>query len=324
MVADGRDPAAAKKAAKATPTFGEMADAFIKARTPAIRSDKSIARWERCIGEGGYADSIRNVRVDKVSTDDVLAVLRPMWQTHGSTAGLFRGYMEAVLNMAKAEGHRRGENPAAWVGHLALILPARSHVVRHHPALAYDQMSDFMAKIEELESRASRALQLTILCATRTSETLQASWKEFDLERATWTIPATRMKASREHRIPLSKAAVRLLLKLGPGLGFVFPGRAAGKPLSNMAMEMVLRRMKLKVTVHGFRSTFRDWAGEMTDTPREVCEAALAHSVGNSAELAYRRGDALEKRRVLMETWASFCLSAAGRESLSPGKADAA
>jgi integrase len=212
------------------------------------------------------------------------------------------------LAKAKVEGHRTGENPAIWKGHLALILPARNRLTRgHHAALPYDDLPDFMEKLGAQNSMGASALQLTILTATRTSEALNATWEEFDFDRAIWTILAARMKAGKEHRIPLSSAVVALLQSWEPGEGYVFPGQKAGRPLCNMAMEMVLRRMEVKVTVHGFRSTFRDWAGEATDTPREVAEAALAHTVGNSAELAYRRGDALEKRRVLMELWASYC-----------------
>ena len=307
-VAEGRDPAASKQAPGSVPTFGQVADAFIEARTPAVRSDKSVARWKRCIGEDGYADGLRGLRVDKVGTADVLAVLRPLWQTRASTAGLLRGYIEAVLNMAKAAGYRSGENPAAWAGHLALILPTRGRLTRgHHAAMAYEDLPDFMARLHRQTTLAAAALELTILCGTRTSETLQATWDEFDFNRNVWTISASRMKAAREHRIPLSEPAVKLLSTLAPGTGFVFPGRKPGRPLSGMAMEMVLRRMKVAVTVHGFRSSFRDWAGETTDTPREVCEAALAHTVGNSAELAYRRGDALDKRRHLMEVWGAYC-----------------
>lgn len=307
-IADGHDPTTTRRAALVVPVFGAVADEFITARSPSVRSVKSIARWERCIGKGGYAESLRSLKVDQITTADVLAVLRPLWQSHPSTSGLLRGYIEAVLNMAKVAGHRSGENPAAWTGHLALILPARGRLSRgHHAALPYIDIPKFMGDLRSQDSLASCALQLTILCATRTSETLNAKWDEFDFQRGTWTIGSGRMKAGKEHRVPLSTAAIELLGSLDPGDGYVFPGRKPGRPLSNMAMEMVLRRMKLDVTVHGFRSTFRDWAGETTDTPREVCEAALAHTIGNSVELSYRRGDALEKRRFLMETWGAYC-----------------
>ncbi|WP_426051841.1 tyrosine-type recombinase/integrase [Brevundimonas sp. SL161] len=169
------------------------------------------------------------------------------------------------------------------------------------------EVPSFLAQLNDNRSTAARALEFTILNAARTSETLKADWTEIDLEKALWTIPAIRMKAAKEHRVPLSKPALALLAQLPSRRGPVFPGMKFGKPLSNMAMDMILRRMGIEVTVHGFRSSFRDWAGEMTNTPREVAEAALAHTVGNSAELAYRRGDALAKRRILMEDWGTYC-----------------
>lgn len=308
ILAEGGDPVALKRSEKSIPTFGELADQFIKDRTASVRSDKSVARWERSIGEGGYADSLRALRVDKVTTDNVLAVLKPLWTTKASSAGLLRGYIESVLNVAKASGYRSGENPAAWTGHLAMILPKRQRLTRgHHAAMPFDQVPDFMKTLRAKPSLAAKALELTILCATRTSETLGADWQEIDLDKRLWTIPAERMKAAKEHRIPLSDAAIQLVEALPTRRGPLFPGRSGEKPLSNMAMDMVLRRLDDSVTVHGFRSTFRDWAGETTATPREVAEAALAHTVGNNAELAYRRGDALEKRRDLMSKWATFC-----------------
>lgn len=307
-IADGRDPVAERRSVRRIPTFGVLADEYIKDRTSSVRSDKSVARWERCIGANGYAESLRALRIDRVTTEDVLAVLRPIWSTKSPTAALLRGYIEAVLNLAKASGYRRGENPAAWAGHLALILPKPQKLQRgHHAAMPFSQLPDFMVKLRSRDALAARALELTILCATRTAETLEATWSEFDLDQALWTIPASRTKMTKEHRIPLSDKVVEVLRDIGPAGGFVFKGRASNRPLSGMSMEMLLRRMEVEFTVHGFRSTFRDWAGEKTDTPREVAEAALAHTVGNSAELAYRRGDALEKRRKLMKAWAEFC-----------------
>lgn len=309
-IADGLDPIAGRRTRRETPTFGELADAFIEDRKGTVRSDKSVARWARAIGDGGYAQKLRPLRVDRVETDHVLAVLRSLWESHPSSAGLLRGYIETVLNIAKVSGHRSGDNPAAWKGHLEHILPARQRLSRgHHAALPFADVPSFLVKIRDNESMATRALEFTILTAARTSETLKANWEEIDLSTQVWTVPASRMKAAKEHRVPLSGPAVAILetVRAGPSAtGPVFPGRR-GKALSNMAMDMVLRRMDVGVTVHGFRSSFRDWAGEMTDTPREVAEAALAHTVGNSAELAYRRGDALAKRRVLMEAWGSYC-----------------
>lgn len=308
LIAEGNDPVAMKRSLRPIPTFGDLADEFIKDRAASVRSDKSVDRWKRCIGEGSYADALRTIRVDKVTTEDVLAVLKPLWTTKASSAGLLRGYIENVLNVAKASGHRSGENPAAWSGHLSMILPKRQRLTRgHHAALPFDQMPAFMNKLRAKPSLAAKALEFTVLCASRTSETLGADWQEIDLGKKLWTIPAERMKAAREHRVPLSDAAIDMLEALPTRQGPVFPGRSGDKPLSNMSMDMLLRRINDAVTVHGFRSTFRDWAGEATDTPREVAEAALAHTVGNSAELAYRRGDALEKRRKLMQAWGAYC-----------------
>jgi integrase len=285
-----------------------MADAYIKDRKATVRSEKSIARWVRALGEGGYADRLRSLPVDKIDTDNVLAVLRPLWERVPASAKVLRGYIEGVLNVAKVSGHRSGENPAAWAGHLALILPPQQRLGRgHHAALPFNEVPAFLARLRDETSGAARALEFTILTAARTSEALHAEWSEIDLERSVWTIPANRMKAAREHRVPISADLLQLLEGTNSRTGYLFPGKAIGKPLSNMAMDMVLRRMGVEVTVHGFRSSFRDWAGEMTDTPREVAEAALAHTVGNSAEQAYRRGDALEKRRVLMGAWGTYC-----------------
>ncbi len=307
----GDDPIAERRAKRQVPTFGEAADEFIKQRSKSVKSDKSIARWKRMIGKDGYAGRLRGLRVDVITTADVLDVLKPQWEERPSSAGPFRGYIEAVLNAAKVAGHRKGDNPAAWEGHLALILPRRKRLTRgHHAAVPFAEVPALMTKLSGQTNLSVRALEFTILTAARTSETLLATWTEFDLNAAVWTVPPDRMKAGKEHRVPLAPAVVELLKQLDRDeSGLLFPGRSGKQPLSNMSMQMILRRMSIEATVHGFRSSFRDWAGEMTNASREVAEAALAHSVGNSAELAYRRGDALEKRRGLMEDWAKFCLS---------------
>jgi integrase len=310
IIADGGDPLVTRRAVQGTPTFGLIADTFIADRTGFVKSDKSVHRWKRMIGEGGYAESLRSIRVDHIGTDDVLKVLRPLWEDKGSSAKELRGYIERVLNVAKVSGHRVGENPAAWKGHLELILAKPVRLKRgHHAAMPFADIPGFMRALRGMTRLGARALELTILCATRTSETLNAKWEEFDLAASIWTIPASRMKAGKEHRVPLSAGALTVLNEVRQlsSEGYVFPGRKEGRPLSNMAMEMVLRQMGVTVTVHGFRSSFRDWAGEKTDTPREVAESALAHTVGNSAELAYRRGDAFDKRRVLMDKWGDYC-----------------
>ena len=310
LLDQGGDPIAARKVVRTIPSFGEAADAFIKQRTPTVRSDKSVARWERCIGDGGYAHAIRRIPVDQVTTDDVLGVLKPVWGEVPASAAMMRGYIESVLDIAKVGGHRTGDNPARWGGHLEHLLPARQRLARgHHAAMPFAEVPAHLVALRQQGGLAARALEFTILAAARTSETLKARWDEFDLDQAVWTVPAARMKAGKEHRVPLANAVITLLRHLEQTSDYVFPSRSGEKPLSGMAMEMVMRRMKADATVHGFRSSFRDWAGECSDAPREVAEAALAHTIGNAAELAYRRGDALEKRRRLMEDWAAFCAS---------------
>ena len=216
-----------------------------------------------------------------------------------------------MLDAAKAKGFRNGENPARWRGHLDHLLPRQSKLARgHHAAMPYEDVASFIASLQKREASAAQALELCILTAARSGEVLGMQWSEIDLERKIWTVPATRMKAGREHRVPLSPRAVAILgqlekVKAGE---FVFPGQARNRPLSNMAMEMILRRMKIEnATVHGFRSSFRDWAGNVSNFPRELVETALAHVIGDKAEQAYRRSDALEKRRKLMDAWAAYC-----------------
>ncbi|TCR07355.1 site-specific integrase [Neorhizobium sp. JUb45] len=308
----GIDPIAAKNSSApvAVPTFGDEADAFIAAMAPQFRNAKHLDQWKMTLKE--YAAPLRPKRVDEISTIDVLEVLKPIWLTKPETAGRLRGRIERVLDAASAKGHRSGQNPALWRGHLANLLPKRKKLSRgHHAAMPYEDVPAFVTDLRERDAMAARALEFTILTAARTGETFGATWREIDLKAAVWIIPAERMKAGREHRVPLTPRAVEILtelagLKDGPG-AFVFPGWKEGRPLSIMAMDMLLRRMKIDFTVHGFRSSFRDWAGEETTFPREVAEAALAHVIGDETERAYRRGDALEKRRKLMSAWTSYC-----------------
>ena len=232
--------------------------------------------------------------------------------TKPETASRLRGRIEAVLDWATVRGYRKGENPARWRGHLDKLLPARSKVrkVEHHPALPYVELADFITALRSQDGIAARALEFLILTATRTGEVIGARWDEIDLEEKIWIVPAARMKAGREHRVPLSTAALAILseMKESRESDFVFPGGKKGKPLSNMAMLAVLKRMdRGDLTAHGFRSSFRDWAAERTNFPREVAEMALAHVVDDKVEAAYRRGDLFEKRRQLMEAWARFC-----------------
>ncbi|VFU08404.1 Integrase (fragment) [Methylocella tundrae] len=260
-----------------------------------------------------YAASLRPIAVADVSTQDVLRALQPIWRTKPETASRLRGRIEAVIDSARVAGHidDRAPNPARWGGHLEMLLPKPAKLSRgHHAAMPYQEIPAFLARLRQAEGMGARALELVILTAARSGEVLGAVWPEVNFEARIWTVPASRMKAAREHRIPLSEAAIKLLaaiaeFKIGD---FVFPGQKPGKSLSNMALDMTLRRLKADgVTAHGFRSAFRDWAGEETHYAREIAEAALAHQIGDKAEQAYRRGDALEKRRALMDDWAAFC-----------------
>jgi integrase len=235
-----------------------------------------------------------------------------------------RGRIESILDWAKAREYRQGENPARWRGHLDKLLPARGKVrkVEHHAALPYTELPDFLVALREQEGIAARALEFTILTAARTGETIGARWSEFDLLDKTWTVPAERMKAGKAHRVPLSARALGILEEMQVHRhvddGFVFPGGKPGKPLSNMAFLMLLRRMERDdLTAHGFRATFKTWASERTAVQNEIAEAALAHVVGSKVEQAYRRGDMFEKRRKLMQQWATFCTTAPAQETPS-------
>jgi integrase len=314
-IAQGFNPIDERKRDGGIPTFGEMADDVREALSAGFRNEKHKAQWKATLET--YAAPLRNKPVDTVATDDVLAVLKPIWMTKAETASRVRGRIEKVLDAAKAKGLRDGENPARWRGHLDHLLPRPSKLARgHHAAMPYEDVATFIAKLRAREATASLALELCILTAARSGEILGMQWSEIDIDKKIWTVPANRMKAGREHRVPLSSRAVAILKQLKKArVGeFVFPGQARNKPLSNMAMEMMLRRMKVNnATVHGFRSSFRDWAGNVSNFPREVVETALAHVIGDKAEQAYRRSDALEKRRQLMDAWAAYCLDSKAR-----------
>jgi integrase len=292
-------------------TFSQCADAYIQAHRSSWRNDKHAAQWESTL-KSYAAPIIGDLPVDAVDLRLVLAILEPIWRDKPETASRLRGRLETVLDWAAVRGLRQGDNPARWRGHLDKLLPARAKVkrVEHHAALPYAEIGAFMAKLRTREGIGSLALEFTILTAARTSEVLNATWGEIDRDAAAWTVPGARMKAGREHRVPLSPRALAILTELGGGgdMEFVFPGNRAGKPLSNMVFLQLLKRMGYAdLTAHGFRSTFRDWAAEQTAFPREVAEAALAHVVADKVEAAYRRGDLFEKRRQLMEAWASWC-----------------
>ncbi len=312
--------AAAVEAAK-TITFKVAAERFIAAHAPTWKNPKHAAQWPSSLEAHAYP-TFGHLPVAEVDTTLVLKALEPIWHTIPETASRVRGRVEAVLDWARVRGYRDGPNPALWRGHLAHLLPARAKVqkVQHHAALPYAEMGAFMVDLRQRDALAARALEFMILTAGRTGEVMGATWDEVDMAAAVWTIPGDRMKAGREHRVPLTPQAVAILEALGAEhgrKGFVFPGARKGRPLSNMAALMLLRRMERSdLTAHGFRSTFRDWTAEQTAFPGEVAEAALAHVVGDKVEAAYRRGDLFEKRRKLMEAWADYC----DRPAVEPGK----
>lgn len=312
---EGLDPkiawARASKTASAS-LFGELALEHIENQSQNWRNAKHRSQWENTLRT--YAAPIWDQSVDSITTQDVYDILRPIWSSKPETAKRVRGRIEAVLDAAKARGLRSGENPAGWRGNLAHVLPKRRKAQqKHHPAMPYADVAAFTVQLRKRDGFAARALEFTILTAARTGETIGARWVEVDLDKGIWTIPAERMKASKEHRVAMSATAVELLRSLPRHGEFVFPGLKRGTHLSNMAMENVLRRMKAKpFTVHGFRSSFRDWCAEETTFPREVAELALAHAVGSEVERAYRRGDGLERRRELMEAWAIYVAAPSG------------
>jgi integrase len=308
-LAQGFNPVEERKRDKGVPTFGEMADNVREALSAGFRNEKHKAQWKATLET--YAAPLRKKPVDTIATDDVLAVLKPIWTTKAETASRLRGRIEKVLDAAKAKGFRSGENPATWRGHLDHLLPRPSKLSRgHHAAMPYEEVAEFIGKLQESQSLGALALELCIITSARSGEILGMRWPEIDLDKMVWTVPAHRMKGAREHRVPLAARAVAILRQLEKTRTgeFVFPGQVRDKPLSDMAMEMVLRRMKIqRATVHGFRSSFRDWAGNETSYPRDLIETALAHVIGDKAEQAYRRSDALEKRRKLMDDWAGYC-----------------
>jgi integrase len=320
---DGIDPIEARKALRAqaaldaakTLTFKQAAGNYIAAHRAGWKNAKHVAQWESTLAS--YAEPVIGaLPVQAIDTTLVLKVLEPIWKAKPETASRVRGRIEAILDSAKVRGLRLGENPARWRGHLDHLLPAKTKVrrVKHHAALPYADMPAFMAALRVQDGIAARALELTALTAARTGDTIGAAWDEVSLSEKVWTVPAERMKAGKEHRVPLSGRALAILGEAQrarlPESRYVFPGGKAGKPLSNMAMTELLRRMERgDITVHGFRSTFRDWAAERTNFPNDVVEMALAHAVGDKVEAAYRRGDLFEKRRRLMAEWAAYCNS---------------
>jgi integrase len=316
---DGVDPVDERRAgtlkakleAARAMTFRQCAEAYIDAHKAGWSNPVHAAQWPSTLETYAYP-VFGHLPVQVVDTPLVTKVLEPIWKTKTETASRLRGRIEAVLDWATARDYRQGDNPARWRGHLDKLLPPRAKVqkVKHHAALPYAESGEFVAKLREQESTSALALEFLILTATRTGEVIGATWSEIDLDAAVWTIPADRMKAKREHRVPLSKSALSILKQLNEHrIGeFVFPGAKTNRPLSKMTLLDLLERMDWDdLTVHGFRSTFRDWAAERTNFPREVAEHALAHSLPDKVEAAYRRGDLFEKRRQLMEAWARYC-----------------
>jgi integrase len=319
LVATGVDPieqrdserSTARAAAAKKSSFAECAAAYIQSHEDAWRHPRHQGQWVYSI-ERYVNPVIGHLPPDAIDTGLVLKIIEPLWKTIPETASRIRGRIEMILDWAKVRGHRGGENPARWRGHLAQILPPRSKVrtVEHFPALPYADAGAFMAELRADDNTAARALEFVILTVARTTEVLEATWDEIDRRERAWTLPPGRMKGGRVHRVPLSDAALAVvdaMAKTRTG-AFIFPGQKAGASLTRGAMPRVLARLgRRDVTVHGFRSTFKDWASECTSFQNEVVEMALAHAIGDAVEAAYRRGDLFEKRRKLMEAWAEYC-----------------
>lgn len=309
-LAAGRNPLQERRSNKGGITFEEAASRYLAAHEASWKNAKHRQQWRNTLD--AYAlPAIGALPVATIDTRDITGILEPLWLEKTETASRLRGRIEAVLDWATANGYRQGENPARWRGHLDKLLPARSkgQRVRHHPAMAYAELPAFYARLQAQEGLGALALRFAILTAARTGEVIGARWQEID--GSTWSVPAERMKAGRPHRVPLSDEALAVLEAVRPLASapeaFVFLG-VKGKGLSNAAMAAVLKRMGVAgITVHGFRSAFRDWAGETTAYPREVCEAALAHVNADRVEAAYMRSDLFERRRALMADWAGFC-----------------
>ena len=289
-------------------TFRWCMEEYLKAKSSEWKNAKHCRQWGNTLDT--YAvPHFGHLAVSHIDLPHVLACLEPIWVSKNTTASRLRGRIETVLDWAAVRKYRSGDNPARWKGHLDKLLAAPSKIqkVEHHRAIAVDEMPAFMQELRTQEGIGARALLLLILTATRSGEVRGATWSEIDLAQAIWTIPAGRMKAGAEHRVPLSIEAIKLLKELPrlAGTELLFPG-TKGQVLADISMTAVLRRMKVNAVPHGFRSTFRDWAGEKTNFPRELAEQALAHTLANKVEAAYRRGDALEKRRQMMQEWANF------------------
>lgn len=336
LVQSGQDPIEIRHASERNKlaeaakvvTFKQAAEALVEAKRAGWKNAKHAAQWVSTLESYAFP-VLGKLDVGAIDTGLVLKVLEPIWTAKAETASRLRGRIEAVLDWAATRGHRSGENPARWHGHLENLLAHRNAVakVKHQPALAHARVPEFMAALRQEPGMGARALEFAILTAARSGEARLATWNEISFDEAVWIIPAERMKAGREHRVPLSPRAIELLKSLPrlKGNHFVFPGAKAHTALSDMSLSAVIRRMNAKesqarwvdregreAVPHGFRSTFRDWAAERTAFPREVAEQALAHTLSNAVEAAYRRSDLFDKRRALMNAWAGFCDAPAG------------
>jgi integrase len=302
-------------------TFAECAEMYVDSHAPGWSNPKHVEQWRSTL-KNLAGPIIGHLAVDQIDTALIMRCIEPIWTTKTETASRLRGRIESVLDWSAVRGYRQGDNPARWRGHLDKLLPRPSQVarVRHHRALPYTEIGAFMRQLRTDDGVASRALEITILTAGRTNEVVQAEWSEFDLDRRTWLVPAERMKSKRPHRVPLSAAAVTVLESVkGRDRTYVFPGHKCNSHLSNAAMMQVLKRLnQAGITVHGFRSTFRDWCAESTNYPAHVAEMALAHTLRDKTEAAYRRGDLFEKRTRLMTAWARYCSKPATPAAVVP------
>ena len=331
QIDNGIDPIGQRREARAAlmaatakaMTFDQCAAAYIEVHRPSWKNAKHAAQWESTLNS--YASPIFGaLPVAAVDTALIVKALALIWQAKTETATRLRGRIESILDWATTSKFREGDNPARWRGHLENLLadPARSKRVVHHPALPWQEIGAFLAALRAQEGVGALAVQFAILTAARSGEVRLATWKEIDFDAALWVIPADRMKAGREHRIPLSSSALELLRVLPRTSDLIFPGARQGRPLSDMSLTAVLRRMgRDDITVHGFRSSFRDWCSECSNFPREVCEHALAHSLVDKVEAAYRRGDLIEKRALLMQAWANYCATIPGEANVLPMRA---
>lgn len=316
LVAEGIDPLTAKTAPRAVPQFSEVAERFMADHAPSWKSEVHRNQWRNSLVN--HAPKIWSAPVDAIDTAAVLDALRPIWHQNPETARRVRSRIERVLDAARVAGHRQGENPARWRGHLQMMLPRPRTLVRgHHPAMAYGEAPAFISALAARDALAARALELVIFTVARSGQVRFMKWADIDFENRIWTIPAEGMKSSRAHRVPLADRCIEILSEVPRTKSeYVFLS-GAGKPWSDMVFTALLKRMKRgNVTTHGFRSTFKDWATDKTEHHRETIEAAMAHVIGDKAERAYRRSDAIDKRRALLHDWASFlCGAITGQEA---------